>query len=70
MPQAPLPLTWKIYCTLHCPSCSSNWNFYPEQNGRYRREAYCPNPECEQHGYVYTVELALDGCQIKAVRRK
>ena len=63
----PLPLTWRILTTVHCPSCTSEWNFYPEQTGRLVRDAYCPNPACIQHGHVYTLELGLDGVQIVGV---
>jgi hypothetical protein len=65
----PLPLTWRILATLRCPSCGKDWNFYPEQNGRFERDAYCPNVDCEQYGHIYTVLLALDGVQIKAVKK-
>jgi hypothetical protein len=61
---SPLPLTWRILTTVHCPSCSQEWNFFPEQNGRFVRDAYCPNPECVQHGHTYTVEMSLDCVQI------
>ena len=63
----PLPLTWRILTTVHCPSCSHNWTFYVEQNGRLVRDAFCPNPDCSQHGHVYTLELALNGVQIVKV---
>lgn len=62
--QAPLPLTWRILTTVHCPSCQKDWNFIPEQNGRFVRDAYCANPDCIQHGHVYTLEMSLDGVQI------
>jgi hypothetical protein len=65
--QSPLPLTWRILTTVHCPSCPSEWHFFPEQNGRFVRDAYCPNSECIQHGHVYTLELSLDGVQIVKV---
>ena len=64
---APLPLTWRIYVTVHCPSCGQDWNFYPEQNGRLERDAYCPNPACPQYGHVYTLLLSLDGVEVKRV---
>ena len=72
----PLPLTWKLFVTVHCPSCPSEWHFVPTPEGgtpgRYslERDAYCPNAECPQFGYVYTIYLALDGCEIKTVRNK
>lgn len=64
---APLPLTWRILTTVHCPSCGKDWNFFPEQNGRFVRDAYCPNKECPQHVHVYTLEISLDGVQIVRV---
>ena len=64
---SPLPLTWRILTTVHCPSCPSEWNFIPEQNGRLIRDAYCPNPDCIQHGHVYTLEMKLDSVQIVKV---
>ena len=64
---APLPLTWRILTTVHCPSCEQDWNFFPEQNGRFVRDAYCPNSGCVQHGHVYTLEMSLDGVQIVKV---
>jgi hypothetical protein len=64
---SPLPLTWRILTTVHCPSCRQDWHFFPEQNGRFVRDAYCPNPDCIQYGHVYTLEMALDGVQIVKV---
>lgn len=64
---SPLPLTWRILTTVHCPSCQQDWNFIPEQNGRFVRDAYCPNIHCVQHGHVYTLDLGLDGVQIVKV---
>ena len=63
----PLPLTWRILTTVHCPSCAHAWTFFSEQNGRTVRDAFCPNPECPQHKHLYTLELALDVVQIVKV---
>ena len=63
----PLPLTWRISTTVHCPSCGQDWRFFPEQNGRFIRDAYCPNPDCPQHGHVYTLEESLSCTQIVKV---
>jgi hypothetical protein len=64
---SPLPVTWRILTTVHCPSCGKDWNFFPGQNGCLVRDAYCPNPDCIQHGHVYTLEMKLDGVQIVKV---
>jgi hypothetical protein len=64
----PLPLTWTLYTTVHCPSCGQDWHFFPEQNGRFVRDAYCSHTKCGQFGYVYTIELSLDGVQVKSVK--
>lgn len=66
----PLPLTWRVHVTVHCPSCGQDWNFIPEQNGRYKRDSYCPNPACPQYGTLYTIDLGLDGVQVVGVRPK
>lgn len=66
---APLPVTWRMYVTVHCPSCGDDWNFVPEQNGRMERDAYCVNRACPQHGHLYTISLGLDGVEIKAVKK-
>jgi hypothetical protein len=63
----PLPLTWRILTTVHCPSCSQDWNFFPEQNGRFVRDCYCPNKNCPQYGIRYTIEMSVDGVQITKV---
>jgi hypothetical protein len=63
----PLPLSWHILTTVHCPSCQQDWNFFPEQNGRFIRDAYCPNSKCPQHGIRYTIEMKIDGVRVTKV---
>ena len=63
----PLPLTWRILTTVHCPSCQQDWNFFPGENGRLMRDAYCPNTDCPQHGIRYTLDMKLDGVQVTKV---
>ena len=65
----PLPPPWTLYTTVHCPSCTFNFHFYPNQGTSLERDIYCPNENCPQYGYVYTIELRLDGCQVKAARK-
>jgi len=65
----PLPPTWTLYTTIRCPSCGSDLYFYSGQGTSLERDAYCPNATCSQYGYVYTIELRLDGCQVKGVRK-
>ena len=63
----PLPLTWRILTTVHCPSCGKDWHFFPEQNGRFARDAYCPTSDRIQYGHVYTLEMSIGGVQIVKV---
>jgi hypothetical protein len=66
----PLPLTWHIYTTLHCPSCGEDWNVaksYPD--GTEEREWFCPNQDCEQYGHLYLVRMTPFACQIVKVLR-
>lgn len=71
----PLPLTWTLYVTVHCPSCEQDWHFIPAHerafiSEQFRRDAYCPNPACPQFPFVYTIELGLEGVQVKGMRRR
>jgi hypothetical protein len=63
----PLPLTWRILTTVHCPSCQKDWHFLPEENGKLIRDAYCPNRSCPQHGIRYTLEMTLECVHVTKV---
>ena len=65
----PLPLTWRMYVTVHCPSCGVDMHFRAK-TGSLEREVYCPDDACPQSRYVYTIVLSLDGCEVKAVRSR
>jgi hypothetical protein len=74
-PPVPLPPTWTLYVTVHCPSCEQDWHFVPTVENafiseRFRRDGYCPNPACPQFGYIYTIEMGLDGMKVKGSREK
>jgi hypothetical protein len=65
---APLPLTWRLYCTIHCPNCGKDFNFEREADlGQMVRTMYCPTPECPQYGHVYRVEFDSFAVQVVEV---
>jgi hypothetical protein len=65
----PLPISWHIYTTIHCPSCEHYWNFDPAENGKFKRTAWCPNPNCVQHGHIYELEMNLTGVEVVRIVR-
>lgn len=65
----PLPLTWHLYTTVHCPSCGGELNFFvkdePPSNERYMR---CPDLNCPQSRYRYLVSFDVFAVQVREVR--
>jgi len=64
----PLPLTWNLYTTVHCPSCDRDMHFAKASDeGGTERVMYCPNPECPQNKHTYLVRFESFAIQVVQV---
>jgi hypothetical protein len=64
-PKNPPPLSYQLFCGVHCPQCGEHLSFVPLPTSE-RKQVYCANPKCTLLSFTYYIKLNDKTCEVVA----